>query len=87
MGPLVYYCRWRGAKLRLLGRNAEGVWGQLVSTNGEVETTEAFRFDTRTWQLILGEEQGQELIQLDELGVVIPPGSPASSTTNAGAEP
>jgi hypothetical protein len=87
MGPLVYYCRWRGAKLRLLGRNAELVWGQLVSTNGEVETTETFRFNTRTWLLTLGEEEAQEIIQLDELGVAIPPGSPAPFTTNAGAEP
>ena len=34
MGPLVYYCRWRGAKLRLHGRDEDAVWGELITREG-----------------------------------------------------
>lgn len=72
MGPLVYYCRWQSAKLRLRGRDERFVWGQLVFTNGENERAEPFRFDTYTSELTLGEEPDQRRFQLDEMGVSSP---------------
>jgi len=69
MGPLVYYCRWRGVRLRLRGRDEHAVWGQLVEREDGAERAEPFRFELRTWELQLGEPPGRRL-QLDELGVV-----------------
>ncbi len=72
MGPLVYYCRWRGARLRLQGRDDAAVWGQLILHEDGVERVESFRFDLRTWALWLQTEEGENRLQLDELGVVVP---------------
>lgn len=86
MGPLVYYCRWRGAKLRLRGR-AEGVtWGQLVVADASGERVEEFRFDLTTWALTLDDGTGPHTIQLDELGVVVPPAE-TRPTTNSDVGP
>jgi hypothetical protein len=74
MGPLVYYCRWRGAKLRLLGREEPFVWGQLVTTDEEGERQEPFRFDQQTRVLELGAGDNLTRHQLDELGVVVESG-------------
>jgi len=88
MGPLVYYCRWREAKLRLGGREAPFVWGELAFSNGDY--TEPFRFNTLTWELFLQRAEGQVRLQLDELGVVAAetnlPDDPWPMT-NAGASP
>jgi hypothetical protein len=71
MKPLVYYCRWHDAALRLRGRGETAVWGHLVfTTNGE-ESTQAFHFDLQTRQLTLGEGAETKQIQLDEMGVVV----------------
>ena len=70
MGPLVYYCRWRGAKLRLRGRDGDAVWGELVSDGEDGQQVESFRFELQTWRLWLGEPAAAPL-QLDELGVVV----------------
>ena len=78
MGPLVYYCRWRGARLRLRGRDAEAVWGQLVTAEAGQERAETFRFDLVSWQLWLG-ESGERRLQLDEMGVVTDETPPAGS--------
>jgi hypothetical protein len=83
MGPLVYYCRWRGAKLRLLGRDDRAVWGRLVIHDEDGEWEERFRFDLKTWELELEKAGSREVLQLDELGVVV--SRPA--TTNAGDAP
>lgn len=72
MGPLVYYSRWRGAKLRLRGRDDHHVWGQFAIPGAEGEQVENFRFDTQTWELILGDGDAQKRLQLDDLGVVLP---------------
>lgn len=86
MGPLVYYCRWLGAKLRLHGRDEGSVWGQLVMPDESDTRSERFRFDLKTWELTLGEGANQRRLQLDELGVVVPAGGwPA--TTSADGEP
>ncbi len=69
MKPLVYYCRWHGATLRLWGRDETAVWGQLIYAVKEGETDETFRFDLKTWQLTLEGADGARVIELDEMGV------------------
>jgi hypothetical protein len=71
MKPLVYYCRWQGATLRLQGRGETAVWGQLVFMTEAGESTQNFRFDLQTWQLTLEEGEETKQIQLDEMGVVV----------------
>lgn len=71
MKPLVYYCRWHDAALRLQGRGETAVWGQLVFTTDEGEATQNFRFDLQTWHLTLEEGGETKQIQLDEMGVVV----------------
>ena len=70
MKPLVYYCRWQGARLRLRGRDESAVWGELVFTaeNGEEESQE-FHFNLRTSELTLHQSEGERSIVLDEMGV------------------
>lgn len=71
MKPLVYYCRWQGATLRLRGRDETAVWGQLVFTNAQgEETTQRFRFALESWQLTLEDGAGERVLQLDEMGTV-----------------
>lgn len=70
MGPLVYYCRWRGVKLRLRGRDETAVWGQLLSDDESGPRVEVFRFELGTWALWLGDNPPVRL-QLDELGVIV----------------
>lgn len=71
MKPLVYYCRWHDATLRLQGRGETAVWGQLVFITDEGESAQDFRFDLQTWQLTLKEGDLTKQIQLDEMGVVV----------------
>lgn len=70
MGPLVYYSRWQGAKLRLAGRDERFVWGFLVTVLDEGEQLQPFRFDNQNWELYLGEGEQQQRLRLDEMGVV-----------------
>lgn len=86
MGPLVYYCRWLGAKLRLQGRDEGSVWGQIVMVDEPDARSEFFRFDLQTWELTLGEGADRRRLQLDELGVVVPAGG-WPPTTSADGEP
>jgi hypothetical protein len=67
MKPLVLWCRWHDATLRLRGRDETAVWGELVY--GEGEETERFRFDLNSWELILGHGDNVRSITLDEMGV------------------
>ncbi|MCP4417547.1 MAG: hypothetical protein GY805_13060 [Chloroflexi bacterium] len=72
MKPLVYYCRWQEASLRLRGRDETAVWGHLIyKANTEHETMREFRFNLQSWQLILQESRGEQIIQLDEMGTII----------------
>jgi hypothetical protein len=75
MKPLVNYCRWQGAKLRLRGRDDTAVWGQLVFSDedGE-ETTQDFHFNLQTWQLTLESLDDNIALQLDEMGVKVEQG-------------
>jgi hypothetical protein len=65
MKPLVLWCRWHGARLRLQGRDDEAVWGELAFAGG----TERFRYELGPRRLIIGEGEGQRKLQLDEMGV------------------
>lgn len=71
MKPLVYYCRWHSAKLRLRGRDGKMIWGDLVYQIGETERSQAFRYNQNTWELWLLEDGGEKRLQLDEMGVVM----------------
>lgn len=70
MKPLVYYCRWQGAALRLRGRGETAVWGQLVFNQNGIESAQTFNFDLQSWELTLEDESGKRTIQLDEMGTV-----------------
>jgi len=69
--PLVYYCRWQGASLRLRGRDDTAVWGQFVFTENGEERLQTFHFNLKTWQLTLTEADGEKTIQLDEMGTIV----------------
>jgi hypothetical protein len=72
MKPLVYYCRWQGAKLRLRGRDETAVWGELVFVGeGGKEETQQFRFDLQKSELTLRQSEGERSILLDEMGVSV----------------
>lgn len=71
MKPLVYYCRWQEASLRLRGRDDAAVWGQLVyKANTPQEWMQEFCFVLKTQQLTLQTANGEKIIQLDEMGIV-----------------
>ncbi len=65
MKPLVYWCRWHDARLRLAGRDETAVWGEIVLPDG----AQPFYFDLRQWILTLGTDGATRRIQLDEMGV------------------
>ncbi len=69
MKPLVYYCRWQGAVLRLRGRDETAVWGQLVYSEENGERSQEFRFDLKTATLTLHTNGEPTIIKLDEMGV------------------
>lgn len=72
MKALVYYCRWHEASLRLRGRDETAVWGHLVyNANTSEEWMQEFRFALKSWQLTLQTPEGEEIIQLDEMGTVL----------------
>ncbi|WP_420628108.1 hypothetical protein [Candidatus Leptofilum sp.] len=71
MKPLVYYCRWHDASLRLRGRDDTAVWGHLVyKANTTEEWMQEFRFALKTRQITLKTPDGEETLQLDEMGTV-----------------
>lgn len=92
MGPLVYYCRWREAKLRLRGRAEPFVWGELAFNDPDNgDHTEQFQFDTVTLELFVQRADGWARLQLDVLGVVesehVLPDDTPPPMTSAGASP
>ena len=73
MKPLVYYCRWQRASLRLRGRDSTAVWGQLVfQTADGKEETQDFRYLLDSAELIVQDEAGEHHHRLDEKGVPLP---------------
>lgn len=71
MGPLVYYCRWQRAKLRLHGRDETAVWGHLVFTQNSQERTQPFRYHLTAQLLTLDTDTGPQTVTLDKMGVVV----------------
>ena len=71
MKPLVYYCRWQGARLRLRGRSDTAVWGQLIFQEEGQETAQNFRCELQVRKLILETDGRERVVQLDEMGVII----------------
>lgn len=67
MKPLVFWCRWHDATLRLRGRDESAVWGELAFP----DETRSFHFDLDNWQLTIGEGDSREVLQLDEMGVEV----------------
>jgi len=68
MKPLVLWCRWHDATLRLFGRDEAAVWGELVFA----EKTEPYHFDLQSWELTIGEGADRRTMTLDEMGVELP---------------
>ncbi len=64
--PLVNWCRWNNASLRLAGHDQQVVWGELAFAD---EHTEAFRFDMFAWQLTRQTAAGEVVETLDEMGI------------------
>jgi hypothetical protein len=67
MKPLVMYCRWQSAKLRLMGRSETAVWGELAYQ----DHSQPFKFQLAESILTLGEGDEARTIILDEMGVEI----------------
>lgn len=71
MKPLVYYCRWQGASLKLRGRDETAVFGHLVFTEEDgSKRMQEFHYNLQTRQLTLKNEMGDEIVQLDEMGIL-----------------
>jgi hypothetical protein len=70
--PLVNYCRWNRARLRLRGRDENFVRGQLVfmSDDGE-EVIQDFRFALAIAELTLITAAGEKTMILDEMGIPV----------------
>lgn len=72
MKPLVNYCRWNGAKLRLRARDDQFLQGQLVFVGEDGgENLQDFRYELANARLTLFKESGDRLLFLDEMGIVI----------------
>lgn len=82
--PLIYWCRWHDAVLRLRGKDEGAVWGEFYypSAGDGDEERQPFRFDLLTWQLTYGAEGAETTVQLDEMGVVRPFDSDADMSGN-----
>lgn len=73
MKPLVYYCRWQGARLRLYGRDEQAVWGELVlSAEDGSRVRKAFRYLLDSADLYLDMDESVQHLRLDDMGVPIP---------------
>lgn len=71
MKPLVYYCRWQGAVLRLRGRDETAVWGHFVFQEADSERQQFFHFELANRILTVGEGDDAQKLQLDEMGIVV----------------
>jgi hypothetical protein len=67
MKPLVLWCRWNNARLRLHGRNETEVWGEIVLP----DSLEQFRYNIAAAELRLGKENPWRYIKLDDMGIDI----------------
>ena len=65
MKPLVLWCRWHEARLRLSGRDADSVWGELAFP----DQNQPFHFHLPSRRLTLGQGETRSQRYLDEMGV------------------
>ncbi len=65
MKPLVLWCRWHDAKLRLHGRDEDRVWGELAFA----QDTKPFHFNLRDQTLTIGSQDDAQRLELDDMGV------------------
>jgi hypothetical protein len=68
MKPLVYWCRWHDARLRLRGRDPGAIWGELAFP----DRMERFHFDLQSAVLSIGSGDAVRRVRLDEMGVEEP---------------
>lgn len=64
--PLVYWCRWHSASLRLAGKDDDCVWGEFGYNDGEADR---FHFNLETWKLRRWVDGVETEVQLDDMGV------------------
>lgn len=65
MKPLAHWAIHRQQKIRIAGRSAGEIWGQLVGPDGSAQP---FRYDQRSLRLTLGEGETERVLQLDSYG-------------------
>jgi hypothetical protein len=68
MKALVLWCRWHDARLRLMGRSEDAVWGELAFP----AHSQPFRFQLLDRILVVGEGDAARILVLDEMGVERP---------------
>ena len=68
MKPLVFWCRWHEARLRLRGREAGAVFGELAFADG----MQRFHYDLQYRILTIGTGDTARQVVLDEMGVELP---------------
>jgi hypothetical protein len=68
MGPLVYYCRWQNARLRLRGRDDRLFGASCIFHEEDNELSQPFRFDHKTWELWITEDGETRHLQLMNWG-------------------
>ena len=67
MKPLVFWCRWHEARLRLAGRDDAAVWGELVYATG----SKPFRYELKSQRLTVGTGPAATVTRLDEMGIAL----------------
>ena len=65
MKSFAHWAIHRQQKIRIAGRGAGEIWGQLIGPDG---TQRPFRFDQTRSRLTLGERDAQQVLQLDAYG-------------------
>ena len=65
MKPLVLWCRWYEARLRLHGRSETAVWGELAFA----DHNQPFHFNLQQSILTIGQGEDARQVKLDEMGV------------------
>lgn len=64
--PLILWCRWHNAVLRLRGKTEAELFGELAFPEGDAEP---FSFNMLTWRLTRTSEGEERVAVLDEMGI------------------
>ena len=65
MKGFAHWAIHRQQKIRIAGRSAGEIWGQVIGPDG---TQRPFRYDQNSLRLTLGEAGAQQVLQLDAYG-------------------